>query len=142
MGSDCLSCTLLLLMMRRGLIEKVCLGNQEHLLDSFWQSLKTRIIHYGRIHLLLRLRCGVHFYVSLMARPTFKQPACQPSKHALSPGKGCFPRLIYPPDAQKFHWSAQKAAPVVLMDSKSPSMSNSSTLLQRGHHFKLSAVCA
>jgi hypothetical protein len=53
----------LILMIRRGLIAKVRLGNHGPLLKSFWQCSKIRMIQWGRIHLLLRLRCRVLMHV-------------------------------------------------------------------------------
>jgi hypothetical protein len=38
--------------MRRWLVEKVCLGKQQHLPGCSWQGLETRIIQNARIHIL------------------------------------------------------------------------------------------
>jgi hypothetical protein len=53
-----------LLRVRRALIEKVRLRNQEHLLNSFWQVLETWIVQYARIHWPLRL--GVCSFTPLL----------------------------------------------------------------------------
>jgi hypothetical protein len=47
-------------MIKRRFVEEVILGEQQHLPDSFWQSLKARAIQRRHIHGLFRGQCCIH----------------------------------------------------------------------------------
>jgi hypothetical protein len=76
-------------MWRRGFVEKVCLGYQQHLPDAFGQGLETWIIQDRRVHELFRVQCYVHIHHPLRAY-AINVPI---SKKAFPPAKALFPRL-------------------------------------------------